>query len=63
MCEGKPEKPPNSGYNLFSKEFLSGKKAFENPNRMQELSRHWKGLSVEKREQCNGAIEKGNFNF
>nr|CAH0101047.1 unnamed protein product [Daphnia galeata] len=40
-CQGKPEKPPNSGYNLFSKEFLSGKKG------------HWKGLSDEKREQYN----------
>lgn len=53
--DGKPEKPPNSGYSLYSKQLLSSGalKAFESKERMTEISRMWKELSEEEKNDYN----------
>lgn len=53
--EGKPDKPPNSGYSLFSKKLLSSNslKQFETKERMSEISRMWKELSEEEKAAYN----------
>ncbi len=53
--EGKPDKPPNSGYSLFSKKLLSSNslKQFETKERMTEISRLWKELSEEEKTAYN----------
>lgn len=53
--QGKPEKPPNSGYSLFSKEMLSSEalKNFETKDRMTEISRMWKELDEERKADYN----------
>ena len=47
--EGKPLKPPNSGYSLFSQKLLASDslKNVESKNRMFEISRQWKELDDE----------------
>ena len=52
---GKPEKPPNSGYSLYSKELLSSDrlKAFESKERMTEISRMWKELGEKEKTDFN----------
>ena len=53
--EGKPEKPPNSGYSLYSKKLLasSSLKHLESKERMTEISRMWKELKDEERKLYN----------
>jgi len=53
--EGKPEKPPNSGYSLYSKKLLasSSLKHLESKERMTEISRMWKELQDDERKVYN----------
>lgn len=57
---GKPEKPPNSAYSLFSRIMLKDptlKERFETPReRLQEISRLWKEVpKIEKQEYAEKA--------
>lgn len=58
--EGKPEKPPNSGYSLYSKELLASQliKHVETKDRMSEISRQWKALTEEERHQYNDRAQE-----
>lgn len=49
--EGKPAKPPNSGYSLFSQKLLASDslKNFESKDRMAEISRQWKELDEDNK--------------
>ncbi|CAH1388702.1 unnamed protein product [Nezara viridula] len=53
--EGKPEKPPNSAYSLFSRLMLKDpniKEKFETPKqRLQEIARLWKEVPKVEREE------------
>ena len=53
--EGKPDKPPNSGYSLFSKKLLSSNSLskFETKERMGEISRLWKELDEKEKTTYN----------
>lgn len=58
--EGKPIKPPNSGYSLFSQQLLMSDelKNFMSKDRMSQISRKWKELSDEEKSKYNlGAKE------
>jgi len=58
--EGKPEKPPNSGYSLYSKELLASQmiKHVETRDRMTEISTQWKGLTDEERQKYNDRAQE-----
>ncbi|GAB6018888.1 hypothetical protein CHUAL_000546 [Chamberlinius hualienensis] len=49
--EGKPEKPPNSGYSLYSKKMLKELKDIPSKEKMGEISRRWKELPEKERQQ------------
>lgn len=61
-CDGKPEKPPNSGYSLYSKIMLKELKDIPSKEKMSEISKRWRELSdVEKEsyaKQVSEALEK-----
>ncbi|XP_046457776.1 nucleolar transcription factor 1-like isoform X2 [Daphnia pulex] len=63
--EGKPVKPPNSGYSLFSKKLLSGNslKQFGTKERMTEISRLWKELSDEEKTKYNEKATQMNYAY
>ncbi|XP_046440681.1 nucleolar transcription factor 1-like isoform X1 [Daphnia pulex] len=63
--EGKPDKPPNSGYSLFSKKLLSSNslKQFETKERMTEISRLWKELSDEDKTSYNDKATQMNYAY
>ncbi|XP_046643236.1 nucleolar transcription factor 1-like isoform X2 [Daphnia pulicaria] len=63
--EGKPVKPPNSGYSLFSKKLLSGNslKQFGTKERMTEISRLWKELSDEEKTKYNDKATQMNYAY
>ncbi|EFX85008.1 hypothetical protein DAPPUDRAFT_314512 [Daphnia pulex] len=64
--EGKPSKPPNSGYNLFTKELLSNNKLkdFETTERMGEIARLWKeDMSDEQKTSCNERAKQMNESY
>ncbi|GAB6025062.1 hypothetical protein CHUAL_010498 [Chamberlinius hualienensis] len=50
-AEGKPEKPPYSGYSLFNKKMLKELKDVPSKKKMGEISRLWKELSESERQQ------------
>lgn len=60
--EGKPDKPPNSGYSLFSKKLLSSDslKQFETKERMTEISRLWKELGEAEKAAYNSKATQVN---
>uniref|UniRef100_A0A0P4XPX6 Nucleolar transcription factor 1 upstream-binding factor 1 ubf-1 autoantigen nor-90 n=1 Tax=Daphnia magna TaxID=35525 RepID=A0A0P4XPX6_9CRUS len=60
--EGKPDKPPNSGYSLFSRKLLSSNalKQFESKERMTEISRLWKELSDDEKAAYNAKATQLN---
>ncbi|EFX79157.1 hypothetical protein DAPPUDRAFT_104634 [Daphnia pulex] len=53
--EGRPKKPPTSGYSLFSKTLLSSNclSKFETTERMKVIARRWKELSEEEQTKYN----------
>jgi len=63
--EGKPEKPPNSGYSLYSKKLLasSSLKHLESKERMTEISRMWKELKDEERKLYNEEAQQLILNY
>jgi len=63
--EGKPEKPPNCGYNLFSKKMLtsSSLKHLESKERMVKISRMWKGLQDEEKKIYNDEAQRLTHNY
>ncbi|KAI9557323.1 hypothetical protein GHT06_017151 [Daphnia sinensis] len=60
--EGKPDKPPNSGYSLFSRKLLTSNalKQFESKERMTEISRLWKELSEDDKAAYNAKATQLN---
>lgn len=54
--DGKPDKPPNSGYALFSKvmlQKLTTSKDITSTEKMIQIAKRWKELSEEKRDEYN----------
>lgn len=62
-CEGKPERPPNSGYSLFSRIMLRQLKNVPAKEKMGEISRLWKGLSQGERDSYNKQATKANAKY
>ena len=58
--EGKPDKPPNSGYSLYSRELLASQqfKHLETKDRMTEISTQWKSLTDEERQKYNDRTQE-----
>uniref|UniRef100_T1JB35 HMG box domain-containing protein n=1 Tax=Strigamia maritima TaxID=126957 RepID=T1JB35_STRMM len=48
--DGKPDRPPNSGYSLYSKIMLKELKDIPSKEKMGEISRRWKELSDKERQ-------------
>ena len=63
--EGKPGKPPNSGYSLFSKKMLLGTslKHLGSKDRMAEVSRMWKQLQDEEKKMYNDEVQQLMINY
>ena len=63
--EGKPGKPPNSGYSLFSKKMLLGSslKHLGSKDRMAEVSRMWKQLQDEEKKMYNDEVQQLMINY
>jgi upstream-binding transcription factor len=51
--DGKPERPPNSGYSLFSKQMLGKIQNVDSKQKMSEIARQWKELPEATRIQYN----------
>jgi hypothetical protein len=63
---GKPEKPPNSGYSLFSRIMLSSEeiKHINHKDRMLQISSMWKNLSMkDKRKYADKVQQVGPIKF
>lgn len=63
---GKPEKPPNSGYSLFSRIMLSSEeiKHINHKDRMLQISSMWKNLSIkDKRKYADKVQQVGKIVF
>lgn len=61
---GKPEKPPNSGYSLFSRIMLSSEeiKHINHKDRMMQISSMWKNLSLkDKRKYADKVQQVGSI--
>jgi upstream-binding transcription factor len=58
--EGKPDKVPNSGYSLYSRELLASQmiKHVETRERMTEISTQWKSLTDEERQKYNDRAQE-----
>ena len=63
--EGKPDKPPNSGYSLYSKKMLVSAtvKHLDTKERMAEISRLWKALQEEERKTYNDEAQQLNVTY
>lgn len=65
--DGKPERPPNSGYSLYSKIMLKELKDIPSKEKMAEISRRWKDLSEKERQgyarQALEALERYQQDF
>lgn len=57
---GKPEKPPNSGYSLFSRIMLSSEeiKHINHKDRMLQISSMWKNLSVKDKRKYADKVQQ-----
>ncbi|XP_065347409.1 nucleolar transcription factor 1-A-like [Cloeon dipterum] len=57
---GKPEKPPNSGYSLFSRIMLSSEeiKNINHKDRMTQISSMWKNLSPKDKRKYHDKVQQ-----
>ncbi|XP_046383911.1 nucleolar transcription factor 1-A-like [Ischnura elegans] len=57
---GKPEKPPNSGYSLFSRIMLASDemKKYNSKGRMLEISKMWKDLSAIDKKKYHDKVQQ-----
>ncbi|KAG8234923.1 hypothetical protein J437_LFUL015331 [Ladona fulva] len=57
---GKPEKPPNSGYSLFSRIMLASEemKKYSSKGRMLEISKMWKDLSAIDKKKYHDKVQQ-----
>ncbi|XP_050039503.1 nucleolar transcription factor 1-like [Dermacentor andersoni] len=62
-CDGKPERPPNSGYSLFSRIMLRQLKNVPAKEKMAEISQLWKNLSQAERDSYNKQATKANAKY
>ncbi|XP_064480273.1 nucleolar transcription factor 1-A-like [Ornithodoros turicata] len=62
-CEGKPQRPPNSGYSLFSRIMLRQLKNVPAKEKMAEISRLWKALATAERDDYNKQAVKANAKY
>lgn len=62
-CDGKPERPPNSGYSLFSRIMLRQLKDVPAKEKMAEISQLWKNLSQGERDSYNKQATKANAKY
>lgn len=56
--DGKPEKPPNSGYSLYSKMLLRQLQGVPSKEKMVEIGRRWKDLNEEEKAHYNKEAQK-----
>ncbi|UXI23310.1 myostatin [Sarcoptes scabiei] len=56
--EGKPSRPPRSGYTLFSKEMLKNMSDIETNERMVKIAKIWKELPESERNRYNDEATK-----
>lgn len=56
--DGKPERPPNSGYSLFSKILLRELKNVPSKEKMVVIAKRWKELSEQERQGYNREAQK-----
>ncbi|XP_013781241.1 nucleolar transcription factor 1-A-like isoform X2 [Limulus polyphemus] len=61
--DGKPERPPNSGYSLFSRIMLREIKDVPSKEKMAEISKRWKLLTDAQRESHNKQARKANAKY
>lgn len=62
-CDGKPERPPNSGYSLFSRIMLRQLKSVPAKEKMAEISRLWKALGQGERDSYNKQATRANAKY
>uniref|UniRef100_A0A1E1XCU3 Putative upstream binding transcription factor rna polymerase i n=1 Tax=Amblyomma aureolatum TaxID=187763 RepID=A0A1E1XCU3_9ACAR len=62
-CDGKPERPPNSGYSLFSRIMLRQLKNVPAKEKMAEISQLWKNLNQQERDSYNKQATKANAKY
>ncbi|CAN7999059.1 unnamed protein product, partial [Ixodes hexagonus] len=62
-CDGKPERPPNSGYSLFSRIMLRQLKNVPAKEKMAEISRLWKALAQGERDSYNKQATRANAKY
>ena len=64
-AEGKPDKPPNCGYALYSKKMLASTtlRHLDTKDRMTEISRSWKRLQEEERKTYNDEVQQLNLTY
>ena len=61
--DGKPERPPNSGYSLFSKILLKELKDIPSKEKMVVIAKRWKELSDTDRQGYNREAQKMNTKY
>jgi upstream-binding transcription factor len=61
--DGKPERPPNSGYSLFSKIMLRELKNVASKEKMVVIAKRWKELSESERQGYNREAQKANTKY
>ena len=61
--DGKPERPPNSGYSLFSKIMLKELKDIPSKEKMVVIAKRWKELSENERQGYNREAQKQNTKY
>ncbi|KAF4527969.1 hypothetical protein B566_EDAN014961 [Ephemera danica] len=60
MYAGKPEKPPNSGYSLFSRIMLKSEeiKHYDSKQRMTQISAMWKNLNAKDKRKYHDKVQQ-----
>ena len=61
--DGKPDRPPNSGYSLFSKILLRELKDIPSKEKMVVIAKRWKELSETERQGYNREAQKQNTKY
>ncbi|XP_067118779.1 nucleolar transcription factor 1-A-like [Centruroides vittatus] len=61
--DGKPDRPPNSGYSLFSRIMLKELKNVPSKEKMAQISKHWKQLSEMERDSYNKQAQWANEQY